>query len=281
MQTSNATYQVFPPFEEAAHQLLGQFGWTLLSVGELAEKAAALWEQSGRKQGPSYACWQAFAAELYERVAGRDTIERELAYQEIWLYLFTVATKKCQSGRQAEELAQQALVTTWEKLEQCRSPHQFIGWATKILINEIRQDYRQQTRPASRDGSGRDYAAGGGREMREIPIHDSAYEDEQYRPEVEQPLSPGDSYALHEAAQQLRQALRSLLPSAQQVRVIEALFLEEHSPAQVAAELGCKTQYVYALKFRALQRLKGAPKIISALSDLAEAFPIPQSGVER
>lgn len=255
---------------EQAQELLGRYQWSLVDAYELADRAAELLSCSDGHPSAAHACLQAYAAELHRVIQGDDRELLEQAFTELWHYLWPVARNKV-GAKRADEFAQRALVIVWEKRTKCRRPASFFNWATIILINEIRQDYRNRTRPTD---AAETKETGKKRAAREITMTDLVEQDDER--EAFRATGIGqveDELLREEALQQLLQALHDALPGANQVAVIVALFLEERNPAEIAAEMNCTVQYVYVQKSRAMKRLRGDPAVIAALQDLVMTYP--------
>ena len=263
-----------PRCRSAAQRLLNRYDWSLLDADALARRAAGL-PRPGGQQAADHACLQAYAAELHRVIAGHDETPPsssgcglEQAFTELWRYLLPIAQRKTENDR-SQEFAQRTLVIVWEKRGQCRYPTSFLGWATLILNNEIRQDYRKRTRPVT--GAGDADTTAPRREARVELLDDLGRggEEREWHTVLPADIAPADAALVHEQAhQRLLDTLSRVLSSEQQTAVIVALFLQERNPVEVADELGCTVHNVYVLKSRALKRLRGNSEVMAALVDL-------------
>jgi len=84
---------------------------------------------------------------LYARCRQEGTSAQATAFQELGAYLYRVAFHLVRGRPElhplAEECTQEALLTIWRSLDTCQQPERFLSWATRIVINKLRDEFRR------------------------------------------------------------------------------------------------------------------------------------------
>jgi RNA polymerase sigma factor (sigma-70 family) len=84
---------------------------------------------------------------LYAMCRQEGTSAQAAAFQELGAYLYRVAFHLVRGRPElhdlAEECTQEALLTIWRSLDTCQKPERFLSWATRIVINKLRDEFRR------------------------------------------------------------------------------------------------------------------------------------------
>jgi RNA polymerase sigma factor (sigma-70 family) len=84
---------------------------------------------------------------LYAQCRQEGTSAQATAFQELGVYLYRVAFHLVRGRPElhdlAEECTQEALLTIWRSLDTCQQPERFLSWATRIVINKLRDEFRR------------------------------------------------------------------------------------------------------------------------------------------
>jgi len=260
---------------EASKRVLARWGWRLLTADELAHRVEA-YLTGGEVVATSpwairHAALRLYGRELYQACGHRDGTIRERAFTELWAYLYPIALYKAEDAALAQDAAQQTLLTVWEKLAQCRDPHSFLNWATMIAINQVRAVFRQASIlvPGQEE---RETVEGEAprRQRREVPMAELRGDERDSEFELKEEVGPDRALLRRESQARLVTALERTLRSSQQRRVIIGLFIEEKGVLELARELDTTPTNVYALKSRALARLRERQDFLEVLADLAK-----------
>jgi len=227
-----------------------------------------------------------YGHELYQACGHQDGTIQERAFTELWAYLYPIALHRAEDAALAQDATQQTLLTVWERLTQCRTPHSFLNWATMIVINQVRAVFRRASMVVP--GQGESEAVEGEaprRQWREVLMADLRGNDRDGERDSEQVWSetfahrgfelkeeagPDRALLRRESQARLVAALERTLRSPRQRRVIIGLFVEEKGVLELAQELGITPANVYTLKSRALARLRGDQDFWETLADLVE-----------
>lgn len=260
---------------EASEAILGRWGWTLLTAEELAQRAEAHLTATAPAGLPiqqrviRHTALRLYGHELYQACGHQDVAIQERAFTELSAYLYPIAFHKAEEATLAQDATQQTLLTVWEKRTQCRDPHSFLNWATMIVINQVRGVFRRTSMVVPGEGEAPK------RQRREVLMadlrdndRDSEREDVEF--ELKEEAGPDRALLRRESQARLVAALEKSLRSPQQRRVIIGLFIEEKGVLELAQELGTTPANVYALKSRALARLRGNRDFLETLADLTE-----------
>ncbi len=124
--------------------VLANRGWSLGDQNSIAKAACAEFvNASAQKQKLEWAVVRHYSPVLHAACGDVGTSQQERAYKELWAHLYKQAKRKVDDADLAEDMAQEALTRTWKNLRKCREPKCFLGYATLILINAIRDYYRE------------------------------------------------------------------------------------------------------------------------------------------
>jgi len=107
-----------------ARDLIGKFGWHLLSEEEFTVRAVATLAEKPR-MSPAQACLNVYSRTLYN--ACQDVRQQEQAYMELHYYLYRIAYSR--RPDLAEDATQKALLLVYEQIDTCRSPDTFLRFA--------------------------------------------------------------------------------------------------------------------------------------------------------
>jgi RNA polymerase sigma-70 factor (ECF subfamily) len=89
------------------------------------------------------------------RAARGDVAAFEALYREHVGRVYALCLRLCADPRQAEECAQRAFVTAWQKLGTYRGEAAFGSWLCKVAVNVVRMDQRAGSRlPFELDATG-------------------------------------------------------------------------------------------------------------------------------
>jgi RNA polymerase sigma factor (sigma-70 family) len=84
---------------------------------------------------------------LYTLCRQEGTSAQAAAFQELGTYLHRVAFYLVRGRPElhdlAEDCTQEALLTIWRSLDTCQKPDRFLSWATCIVINKMRDEFRR------------------------------------------------------------------------------------------------------------------------------------------
>lgn len=90
------------------------------------------------------------SATLYAGCRSQDPAAQTAAYNHLWAYLYRVALRVVRNQPDPESLAQDcaqnALITVYERIETCHGPDSFKGWARRIAFNESISELRKRKR---------------------------------------------------------------------------------------------------------------------------------------
>lgn len=189
------------------------------------------------------------------------TLRQRQAFLELYAYLLPVALY-CSRGDQniAEESAQQALITIWQKLDRVRDAGSFSRWASTIACNEARGRLRQALRIA---------------ETPEIDLQEpddgepaalEAFETQSLSNWGVFPGAHTDPQGFWETVERLVRACLATKPD--QLAVFIGRFLYDKSVQQLADELGIDASYVYVLIHRAKKSLRNCKQLLDWVAAL-------------
>lgn len=192
---------------------------------------------------------------LFTACAERGSLRQEEALRELRAYLRAIALFKVHDIELAEELAQEAHVKVWGNLERCRDPDRFLGFSQLILINLIR-DYYRQAYQRSKKSSGADYVK---TEITQTEWLESNPKNEEC--DCQEILEePGDRSIERLFEEKTKQAwleiLKRCIANAQYRSVIVELFFDDKAYDRISSDLGIPVGTVYVYRQRALQALR-------------------------
>jgi RNA polymerase sigma factor (sigma-70 family) len=112
--------------------LIAKYGWTLLPADDLVELALQAARMEDPPVGLERLITHQYKIALY--AACRQTADlalRKRAYSDLFRYLYRATHKRWpdMAPEMAEEIAQRAMLLTYEKLDDCRSPAGILGFA--------------------------------------------------------------------------------------------------------------------------------------------------------
>lgn len=87
---------------------------------------------------------------LYAACGSSNPVAQATAYQELWAYLFRVASYMTRSQPDgdalAQDCAQRALLRVHQQHDRCKEPAAFRAWARRIVSNLVLDELRRQRR---------------------------------------------------------------------------------------------------------------------------------------
>lgn len=199
-----------------------------------------------------------YAVLLFESSRLEGTQKQKQAFRELWAYLYPYALYKTSDQERAQEYTQRALIKIWERGDQCRDPRGFLGWCKVVALNEIRMDYRKNSKLDFVSPS----ELGDNMEERDIRWSNPGEGDVTV---TGRPLEK--DIARQESIQRLRAALKTALRSKKQYAVIEGVFLRGMGVRDLAHNLGTSPSNIHTLKSRALSRLRETQEVMRALEE--------------
>lgn len=244
----------------AADRILASQGWRLLDyagVGvtrnefgqRVCRRAAELLAQGSRlpeDQLIQKAVSNQYGVILHDALKMDDTLILTEAYLEIWKRLFPSAVQKVGS-EWAEDLTQKALLNIWRAFhshaQPVRDPSAFLGWSTRVLLNEIGQWYRHREQQAEK-----------------VP-YSSTEDENDARLAVELPA--GSDYDFWNL-------VRRCLSRPDEFAIILAVFRDDASIKALADQIGRTPNWVSLKKFKALAHLRECRELASWFKEGAE-----------
>lgn len=202
---------------------------------------------------------------LYRACNLRNTAAEERAMVELWHWTYPIVRSKIGHEKDAEDIAQQALIKIWEKSPQVKDPGAFLGWASMVTVNEVLMFYRRTRR---RDQFVTSVKAWGD----ETPSD----EDNEYAASLaayEQALRAdiANGLMLDESEQTILYWLEKCIPrSAAQRLVIMEHVVRERKLDEVANLLDTTLTNVYLLKHRALRSLRTCIDLLRMLCETVQ-----------
>ena len=185
---------------------------------------------------------------LHAACAGPITSRQQRAFTELWNYLFPIVLYKTHDAALAQDLAQQSLEKIWKHLTQCKDPASFLGWASMILVNEIR-DWFRKNKHATLD-----------------PI-DVIDETEPNQVSVKSEGTETERVENDDLRRQLLDVIEKCLKDPRQRVILIESFLNERGYKEIAEMLGITIGNVHVLRHRALQTLRKCLVFIESLGD--------------
>ena len=210
------------------HDLIEQYGWTLLTEEELLERMLNAQPDASPDQVGRLAERQ-YTIALYEACRQqRDRDLRERGYRELHSLLYRTADRRW--PELAEDAAQRALVLVYEQIDRCRDPGAFVAFTLFKLRHALKQERR----------------ARGQEEYLEERVQDDVSADLATLP-------------AHLEQQDRRRALVAAiqrLPDERQRQAILLKFLSGLSDEEIGERLEITVGYVRVLRHRGLGRLR-------------------------
>jgi len=226
---------------------------------------------------------------LHHSCCSMDRAERADAYQQLGEFLLRVAHSRLRSKPdlhpRAEECAQEALVTVWQKLEAGQGPddpERFLGWSARIVIRRVYDMLRRLGfSTSSRDIDGEEAETRATalrrkrvpREKQESFEQLDAYDDGTTAPREER--VPDAMVVDPEANVLEREGLIELLLgvhdhqrlSNDSKQVLMYGFLEGLTDEELASRLNTKKSNVHVIRSRDLSRLRDDTDFMEQLRD--------------
>lgn len=175
---------------------------------------------------------------LVERAKGGDAAAFETLVRQYERQIFRVAQHITQNREDAEDIAQDAFLKAYEKLEQFQGNSKFSTWLTRIAVNEslMRLRKRKTSKTVSMD--------------QDVQTEDGAIPRDfaEWRPNPEQ------SYGQDELAEILRKAIGGLPPGFRTVFTLRDI--EHLSTEETAEALGLSVPAVKSRLLRARLQLR-------------------------
>lgn len=190
-----------------------------------------------------------------------DPAIRNAAFARLGQYLLRIAYSRLQGQpglrQTAEDCAQQALFTVWQKLRDGKGPEKsefFMSWCASIVIHKVLDELRKI-----------------GRSDTEL-LADPSEADEDRFLQLPDPSAPAPDTHIIEL--ESKHALVNLIQNHQQLApegkiVLLYGYLLEWNDDTLAQHLNKKRSTIRVLRFRTLQTLRGDPAFMQSLADLA------------
>lgn len=248
-------------------------GWTLVSAGtDFVERVIAelLTRYNALDSIPSEAIARAtvrcYTRVLYEACGADGTVSQQRAFQELWDYLYPHAVYRLHDSNAAQDATQQTLVKIFKKRATCLDAGSFLRWCDQILVNAIRERFREQyeRRLTERGIEYVEKEIG----LDELTEDEMSGEPKQAEEFVRDPKQDTPDSALHAPMRDaLTTALRTCLDNERQVTLIVELFLNDKSFVQVAEQLQTTPLNVQVMKSRALKKLRNCSEMQNLFGD--------------
>lgn len=191
------------------------------------------------------------------------------ALQEVFDYVFHIASYQIDDEDNARECAQKALTKIWQNLHQVKDAGAFLQWIKVIVIRTVsKHRLRGKRRIEIGENSAPVFSEW------EITLTDLEHSTADGEDQVEyghrdDTLHPHRMpMTLDQARSRIEQAIRSCLRSSNQQTAVIRLLLDQEDYSVVAQELGVTLPNLYVLKSKALTRLRACKELIDVLDDL-------------
>ncbi|MCL4395613.1 MAG: sigma-70 family RNA polymerase sigma factor [Chloroflexi bacterium] len=242
------------------HAELARRGWQLADPEALADEVC---REMVEKQVPAAdletkakrATLRHYCVILHTACSAHGTDRQRRGFEELWYYLYPIAHYKLRGDPSfAEDLTQQALEKTWKNLANCRDAGSFLNYATLILINEIRQYFRDKFK----NGGGSDEPAWFEKELDETDLSDTNSEGDVKPFDVIEDESSGealDKVIVDEDLKELLAVLEECVENRLYREVLIDLFFEDKGFAEIASSRRMTVAHVYVCKNRGLKEL--------------------------
>ncbi len=246
---------------QVAARVMGERGWNLVDpAGDFLQSIvdALRARYSEPETAPEAAIERAvvrqYCAVLHAACQAQDRARQQRAFDEVRNYLYPHAVYRLHNAETAHDAVQQALAKVWQKLGSCKDPGSFLGWADQVLLNVIRDLYREyyETRLTDR---GAEYVP------REIGLEQVSKQEERDVLTLDASQNPVALALGAPMRDALIATLRECLENERHVVIIVELFLNDKSFAEVGAALRASPLNVQVMKSRALARLRECPEL--------------------
>ncbi|HLF25509.1 MAG TPA: sigma-70 family RNA polymerase sigma factor [Anaerolineae bacterium] len=188
---------------------------------------------------------------------------QQRAFEELHALLYRVAFHHTHDPDQAADFTQDALVRIWKNADQVSDPGSFLWWALTILKNMISKGHRAGKRRKIESQTGLTVWHEG-----EISASDLLPGEAQYLQAVARlDGSPIDQMpVLGETGRaRLEAAIKTCLKNERHQTLIIESFVNGKSYQEIASQLKMTLAKVYAMKHRALSRLRECQDFLDAL----------------
>lgn len=236
--------------------VLADRGWKLVDWNGLAD---IVYGELSRSRASNEVIERAtirhYCRVLFTACTERGTWRQEEALRELWVYLRAIALYKVHDVELAEELTQEAQVKVWGNLERCRDPDRFLGFCQMILLNLIRDHYRQAYQRGKKS-NGSDYTK---TEITQTEwLESNVKEEECDCQEIFEPSGDREADLLFEekTKEAWLEILERCIANAQYRMIIVELFFDDKAYDKISSDLGIPVGTVYVYRQRALQALR-------------------------
>ena len=227
--------------QDAVRASIAKYGWGLLPAEELLERVLHSAPQKVATQSWEPLIVGQYALALYEACRQTTDLERrQRAFNDLYHYLYRAAYNRW--PEQAAEVAQRALVLTYEKLADCNNPAAILTyalWQARRAFTEIRRRSEKELSLDQIAASGLDLV---------LPIE-------------EMPIFDQDCLRL------VLDALRHMPERQRQVIVLK--YLDHLSDETISQRVGLTVANVRVLRNRGLKRLRADPRLREICVELA------------
>jgi RNA polymerase sigma factor (sigma-70 family) len=249
--------------QETVRCLLTTRGWRLIGISEddlisaTLDDLHSLRSQQNALDAKSIERCAArqYVSAFYRACQANGTAIQAEAFQALGERLVRIILHKMGDEEWAIECAQRALVKIFEKLDTCNDPRSFFSWTRTIVLNEYRQDVRNQERHPTES-------------LDDAPES----QDESFNGETSDQVAitqtPEDILADLEgdiAAQQLVRRIRQILGDSRYWQVVSEYYLKGRSYPEIAKLLQTNPNNVYLLMHRAIEKLRRDEQLIRDL----------------
>jgi RNA polymerase sigma factor (sigma-70 family) len=281
MVNMDAAQQLIDTQQAAAH-ILAKNDWQLLSYPDLgvdpdtfARRVLTTAQTWHRTEGTAVlddryltrATQHEYAKLLYTACGRKDTPAGQRAYQELWNRYSRIVRFKMADHADAQDVTQNGMKKIYEKLAQCHKPGSFLGWAYRIMLNEMRQYWRKQGRQPPIIGWGS--ASQESDDTTESLLSEERLDATQLSilqtmRSLIQP-SPEEEAAEHETDQTLRELIRRCLQHETRSLVFQRLVLNGAEVSHLAVLLDRTPNAIHMLRHHALKKLRQCPELLAML----------------
>jgi RNA polymerase sigma factor (sigma-70 family) len=224
-----------------ARQLIGNYGWTLLTEAELVTQVLRLLSTNATPGTIQKLVLDQYTLALYTACRQHeDQLRREQGYRELYQLLVRSATKwrPEQADHLAEEVAQRALMLIFEQLDRCQTPATFMAFA----LYKLRQAFTEAERAGAKQSVSLD------EEVEHVAMQQRAT----------------DLWQGRETQTELQELLRVVLAALTDERVRQVItlkFLEGWSDQEIGQILGITANHVRVLRNRGLAQIRQDERI--------------------
>ena len=253
--------------------MIGQ-GWELEGPEEVARqvieslKEQTLASEVALKSVVYQAVWRCYTPILYAYCQDTASEKYERAWQETREWLMRGARSKLANESDQDDMVQETLIKLQTRIGQCRQPAAFLAFATKVLINTIKDAWKKE----------QTVKKGGGQVLslnKVIEAHsDSGDDDRLYFGEQDERQTERLAATLM-ARQRLSLFLQEHFPSAFQREVLMIILADDVTKsAEIAKLLGRKPHQIRQVRSRLQNGLRNLlPDALDELREILEALP--------